>query len=188
MAKNAADIRIAVNGRVLTAPLGSAAPAEVADAWPVAWTDHGYCTPDGVKLSPKPANYQVKAWQSQSPLRSRITERPMEAQFVLLQSGGLNKILAFGGGSWAAVAGHAGVSQFTPPIPGVDDRRMLGLEIVDGIIIERYIFPDTVVVAVATIELKAIQEIRYDLTMELNGDLYSIISSDPACQAGALAA
>ena len=177
MPQAAGNVRIAITGKVLTAPQGSTAPVDVAAAWAVAWTDHGYTDPAGVSLAPKISKYDVKAWQADTPLRSRITERGIDVQFVLLQSGGLNSQLFYGGGSWALVGA---IGQYTPPAPGVDDNRMLGVEFKDGAITKRFVFPSAIVTAVGKASLKASEEERYDVTFTCNGDNWFILSNDPA--------
>lgn len=256
MPQNAANIRIAITGKVLTAPQGTAAPVDVTTAWGASWTDHGYTDQNGVKVTPKVTAYDVKAWQSDTAVRSRILERIRELQFVLLQTGGLNTRLYEGGGSWASISSYvsvgattytattatdpgaawavnqyagktvtaggstgvvlsntatvltltaagwtgglpaaatvftilSGVSQFTPPVPGSDDTRMLGIEFVDGAITKRIIHPSAIVVAVAQVDYKSGVEARYDVTMRILGDTWYELSNDPADQAAALAA
>lgn len=249
MAQNASDIRIAITGKVLTAPLGSAAPTDVSTAWGAPWIDHGYTDPNGVKIMPKVTSYDTKAWQSDTAVRSRITERIQEIQFILLQSGGLNTKLYFGGGSWAPVGNYAsvgattftattatdpgaawtvnqwagkvvtagastgtvvsntatvltvgawtggtpaaataftissGVSQYTPPVPGTDDTRMLGVEFQDGLIVKRFVYPTAIEVAVNQLDLKNSQETKLDITMRALGDNWFTLSNDPADQA-----
>lgn len=253
---NAADVRIGITGRVLTAPLGSTAPADPVAAWPAAWNDHGLLDPGGVGVSPKTSMYAVKAWQADSAVRTRISERGRELNFKLIQAGGLNSVLYNGGGSWAQtptrtvadgvlngtttvtsatavfVAGDVGASlvgigiplgatilsrtngttvvisaaalitatgvslnigavgiyRYTPPVPGTDDTRMLGVEFTDGTITKRDIYTNTIVSAVGQSNLQAGKELQYDVTFTINGDVWYTLSNDPADNPAALVA
>lgn len=254
--QNAADVRIAITGRVLTAPLGSTAPADVAAGWAAAWNDHGLVDPGGVGKSPKISSYAVKAWQADSAVRTRIVERGQDIQFKLIQSGGLNTQLYYGGGSWSQVPtrsvsdgvlngtttyvsatatfvtgdvgatiagvgipagttivsrtngttvimsaaatitatgvattiGAAGTYRYTPPTPGTDDIRMLGIEWTDGAITKREIYTNVIVSSVGTATLRADGELQYDITFTVNGDTYFFLSNDPADNPAALVA
>lgn len=251
--QNPADVRIAITGRLLTAPLGTTAPTDVTTAWPTGWNDHGLLDPSGVSQAPKTTPYMVKAWQADSPVRTRIVERGRDIQVKLIQGGGLNSVLYNGGGSWSAlgtaniasptytattavdsgaaytvnglvgktvIAGastmvitsntattltgaawiggtptagtpfviSSGIYQYTPPTPGVDDIRMLGVEWKDGVIIKRDIYTNTIVSAVAPSLLQATKELTYDVTFTVNGDVWYTLSNDPADNPAALVA
>lgn len=254
--QNAADVRIAITGRLLTAPLGSTAPADVVTAWAAAWNDHGLLDPSGVTESPKATAYMVKAWQADTAVRTRIVERGRDIQVKLIQGGGLNSVLYNGGGSWAQVptrtvtdgvlngtttvtsatavfvsgdvgatligtgipagatitvrnsgtsvtisvaatlsasgvtlsVGSVGLYQYTPPTPGLDDVRMLGVEWKDGVIIKREIFTNVIVSAVGPSNLQAAKELQYDVTFTINGDVWFVLSNDPADNPAALVA
>lgn len=254
--KNAADVRIAITGRLLSAPLGSTAPVDVVSGWAAAWNDHGYLDPGGVSETPKVTPYEVKAWQADSSIRSRIIERGRDIQVKLIQAGGLNSVLYNGGGSWAQIPtrsvsdgvlngtttvtsatavfvtgdvgatiagvgipagativtrtsgtsvvisaaatisatgvtiaiGAVGTYQYTPPTPGVDDVRMLGIEWTDGTITKREVYPNVIVTAVGASGYKASQEIQYDVTFTVQGDNWYTLSNDPADNPAALVA
>src|SRR4029077_16732930 len=111
--QNSGSVRIAIKGRVLTAPIGTAAPADVATAWSAGWSDHGFTTQDGVLITPKIVEYSVKAWQADVPIRTRIVERGREMGFKLIQGGGLNSILFNGGGAWTALGAVASIGATT---------------------------------------------------------------------------
>lgn len=257
MPQNAADIRIAITGKVLTAAVGSTPPADVAAAWASPpWTDHGFTDPSGVTITPTPNKYDVKAWQAFSPVRTHIMERVREIKFILLQTGGKNTQLYEGGGTWTGVPtrsvsdgvlngtttvtsataafvtgdvgasivgpgiplgatitvrvsgtqvtisaaatlsatgvsltiGGAATSVFTPPTPGTDDVRALGLEFQDGLIVKRFIYPTTQVINVGPLPLSGAKEASYDVTFQVLGDTWSELSNDVADQAATLAA
>lgn len=253
---NAADVRIAITGRVLTAPLGSTAPSDVVAGWAAAWNDHGLVDPGGVSKAPKVSSYAVKAWQADSAVRTRIVERGQDISFKLIQSGGLNTELFYGGGSWAQVPtrsvsdavlngtttltsatatfvtgdvgatiagvgipagatiasrtngttvilsaaatitasgvtiaiGAVGTYRYTPPSPGTDDIRMLGIEWTDGTITKREVYTNVIVSSVDPAVLKADGELQYGLTFTVNGDTYFFLSNDPADNPAALVA
>lgn len=245
--QSGASVRIAIKGRVLTAPIGTTAPVDVVSAWPTGWNDHGYTDQNGVTVTPKITSYDVKAWQSDTPVRSRIVERIREIGFKLIQGGGLNSVLFNGGGAWsqtptrsvsdgvlngtttvtsataafattdvgASIAGvgipagatitvrgsatsvtisaaasisatgvgltigAVGTYLYTPPTPGTDDNRMLGIEWVDGTVTKREVYPQALVINVSGYSLKANGEIQYDITIRANSDTWFVLSNDP---------
>jgi hypothetical protein len=245
--QSAASVRIAIKGKVLTAPIGTTAPVDVTTAWGVGWNDHGFTDQTGVLVTPKITSYDVKAWQSDTPIRSRITERIREVQVKLIQGGGLNSVLFNGGGSWAAlgailnissptytattatdsgatwtvnayagrtitagsstgvivsntataatitawtggtptagtafsISGSPVVFQYTPPTPGIDDNRMLGLEWVDNAVTKREVYTSAIVLNVNGYALKATGEVQYDVTFRCLTDSWFILSNDP---------
>jgi hypothetical protein len=252
----ATSSRIAIRSRILTAAIGSAAPVDVVSAWPAAWNDHGFTDPSGILVTPKLTLYDLKTAQTDSPIRTRVIERVTEVAVKLVQAGGLNTVLFFGGGSWAAIPtrtvtdgvlngtttvtsataafvagdvgnaiigpgipvgatitvrnsatsvtisvaatltasgvsltiGGSGTYQYTPPIPGTDDNRMLGVEWVDGAITSRIINPVAIVINVGSMPIKNAGEIQYDVTFRCNGDAWSILSNDPTNNPAALVA
>lgn len=252
----ATSSRIAIRSRILTAPIGTAAPVDVVSAWAAAWNDHGYTDPSGILITPKLTLYDLKTSQTDSPIRTRVIERVTEVQAKLVQGGGLNTLLFFGGGSWAQIPtrsvidgvlngtttvtsatavfvagdvgatltgvgipagavitvrnsatsvtisqaatitatgvalaiGAVGTYQYTPPVPGTDDNRMLGIEWVDGAITKRIVNPVAIVINVGSVPIKNAGEIQYDVTFRCNGDAWSILSNDPTDNPAALVA
>lgn len=253
----ASSIRIAIKGRVLTAPIGSTAPVDVVSAWPAAWSDHGFTDQSGVLVTPKPTSYDVKAWQSDNAVRTRMTERLREVAFKLIQGGGLNTMLYNGGGAWTALpsrsvndgvitSGSAAITSataafvvgdvgaaisgpgipasttilsrqsatavtmsnnatmtatavalaiggtttylYTPPQPGTDDNRMLGIEWNDGLITKREVYPSSIVIAVSGYPLKSTGELQLDVTFRVLTDSWFVLSNDPADNPAALVA
>jgi hypothetical protein len=243
----ASSSRIAIRSRILTAPIGTTAPVDVASAWAAGWNDHGYTDPSGILISPKLSLYDLKTSQTDSPIRTRVTERVTEIQAKLVQVGGLNTMLFFGGGSWAQIPtravvdgvlngtttvtsatanfqpadvgatiagvgiplgativtrgsatsvtisvaatitatgvgltiGAVGTYQYTPPTPGVDDNRMLGIEYTDNAVTTRIVNPIAIVIALGSVPIKSTGELQYDVTFRCNGDAWSILSNDP---------
>jgi len=86
MTIDATQVRVASDGRIRIAPVGTAAPADATTAPAVAWTDLGYATDDGVTITPGMATDDIAAWQSSVPVRRIVTGSSLEIGFTLIQS------------------------------------------------------------------------------------------------------
>ncbi len=129
---NSNEIRVAGNGRVLTAKLGTAAPTVVdSNPWPTGWVDLGYTTTDGVKISKKDKLDPVDTWQTVSAARFVYSDRDLSFKFQLLQ---LNEdTLPFFFGGDAVESGTAtGLYSYKMASEPKFDERMLGIEFTDG--------------------------------------------------------
>jgi hypothetical protein len=70
---------------IYIAPAGTAGPENTTDDWPAPWRVLGYLSDDGPTVSPSTDNEDITPWQSVTPIRSVITSRSVELQFVLWQ-------------------------------------------------------------------------------------------------------
>ncbi|MFI5557935.1 phage tail tube protein [Amycolatopsis japonica] len=128
---NAKEIRVAGSGRILVAPLGTAAPADTAAAWGADWKDLGYTTTDGVKVAKKDKIDPIDTWQSVSPARFVYSDRDLTFKFQMLQLNEDTIPFFFGGGTVAQV-GTSGVYKYEMAAEPKFDERMLGVEFTDG--------------------------------------------------------
>jgi len=182
MASNASQVRVGITGTLYRAPKLTAGPATTAAAWAAAWVELGYLTVDGPELIPTVVNKDIDAWQTSFPVRTVNTAHGMEWKFTLLQRNGTNLKLAMGGGTITALG--AGDYRYDPPAPGYVDEMALGLEVVDGSIIDRYILDRAMVTTLAAIPFKKDDAVKFTINvkaLEANaGQPWRLISNDPA--------
>jgi hypothetical protein len=132
----ASEIRVGTSGTIYIAPSGTAGPVDILAAW-TGFTNIGYATEDGVKLSRGMDTEQIKAWQSISTLRYLITGVTLTAAFTLIQNDKDIIPLYFGGGSITTQA--AGKYLYNITSAPTIDERVFGVEWVDGSLIYRFV-------------------------------------------------
>lgn len=96
---NSAEIVVGASGKVLVAPLATAAPADPFAVWPAGWVDLGYVSEAGVKLHDGKTMAEIKAWQAFYTVRRIVTARDFKLSFALVQFNKSVVPLAFGGGT-----------------------------------------------------------------------------------------
>ncbi|MDH6111170.1 hypothetical protein P3T36_003194 [Kitasatospora sp. MAP12-15] len=135
---NAGEIRVAGSGRILIAPVGTAAPADTVTAWGANWLDLGYTSTAGVKLTKKDKIDPVHSWQSASAARLIFAERDLKVHFQMIQINGETLPFFLGGDpliqgmSTATPPVPTGIYQYNlPTIPGANEKA-LGIEFTDG--------------------------------------------------------
>ena len=145
MPKSTTQITVGANGSIFVAPVGTAAPSDIATAWAGTWVDLGYASPDGVTFTDSRTMERIAVWQLFYPGRFIITERDAMASFVLRQWSKDTVKLAFGGGTITTTAGPPAHYLYTPPSPEVIDERAIGIEWIDGTKIYRLVMPRVMV-------------------------------------------
>lgn len=145
MAKSTSQIVVAGTGSILVAPVATVAPVDVATPWAAAWIDLGYTNEDGVTFTDEKTVEDIMLWQLFYPGRTIVTARNSTAAFSLAQWNKDTVPLAFGGGTITTTPGPPAHYRYSPPAPGTVDERALGIEIVDGSVIKRFIIPRCVV-------------------------------------------
>jgi len=129
---NAREIRVAGNGRILVANLGTLPPTDTVAEWGSGWKDLGYTTTDGVKLAKKDKIDPIDTWQSVSAARFVYSDRDLTLKFQLLQMNEDTLPFFFGGGSVEANGTTAGNFRYKLTADPSFDERMLGVEFTDG--------------------------------------------------------
>lgn len=179
MAQDATQVRVGVSGRLYVAPVGTAFPASTAAAW-TGFTDVGLLDAPGPAMGAGIATSDIMAWQAYFPVRTVSTGRTMEWKFKLLQTTGTNLKLAFGGGTITSLGG--GDYKYDPPAPGVVDERALGLEVIDGSLIYRWLNDRAILASIADVSASKDAAIMYDLVFRcLDSNLgkpWRLISND----------
>lgn len=139
---NPNEIRVAGTGRVLVAPIGSAAPADTTAAWGTGWKDLGYTSTDGIKFTKKDKLDQVDTWQSVSAARFIYSDRDLTLKFALMQLNEDTLPFFFGGDSVKETAVGSKIYKYDVANSPKMDERMLGVEFSDGDAIKyRFIIP-----------------------------------------------
>jgi hypothetical protein len=133
------EIVVGSDGHIYVAPVGTAAPVDVATAWSATWIDMGYATEDGVAISKSRDIQTIMGWQSFFPLRRIVTGEDFTVAFSLMQWNESTVKLALGGGVVTTTAGPPIHYLYTPPDPGAVDDRAVGIEWQDGTKIYRLI-------------------------------------------------
>ncbi|MDX2708480.1 phage tail protein [Streptomyces sp. PA03-6a] len=159
---NSSEIRVAGTGRILVAPVGTAAPADTVVAWAAAWKDLGYTSPDGIKFNKKDKLDPVETWQSVSPARFIYSDRDLSVKFQLLQ---LNEdtLPFFMGGDAVAASGTewkydlAGAPKF--------NEKAMGIEFTDGAnVTYRFVIPRGQVTETEEITLNRTSSVKLGVT------------------------
>lgn len=137
---DADELFVAGTGKVLIAPVGTAAPADEDTAFAAGWIDLGYVTPEGVKMNVEWDREDIDAWQSPDPLRTLWTARRITFTFALRQWNENNIPLAFGGG---AVVDNPAATHKKYEFPATigPNPKALAIEAVDGLEVARIITP-----------------------------------------------
>lgn len=179
-ASNSAQVRVGVTGTLYSGVVGTAAaPTTIATAWGGTWTDLGLLDEAGVEITPSIDMKDLPAWQSFYPVRSVVTARSIEVKFSLIQSNSDSFKLAFGGGSFAPTS--TTYSTYTPPAASFVDERAIGLELTDGTMIDRWVFPRTIVSSVENLTFKKDESVTFGLTLKVlspsSGSIFSYISN-----------
>jgi hypothetical protein len=133
MALDATEVRVATNGALRIAAVGTAAPTDVTTAFGVGWSDLGYATEDGVTLTPSMDTEDINAWQSAAPVRRIVTGSGLEVGFTLIQSNEETLALYFG----ATVTGDT----IEIPVSPTPLERALAVEWVDAGATYRLVVP-----------------------------------------------
>lgn len=130
MALDANDLVVAANGRVYVGPTTATLPADETEALDAAFVDLGYCTENGVTVSPTMTVESVQPWQSFYSIREIVTARELTVGFELLQFNADTTVLAFGGGTVTEeTPGHF---KMVPPSPEIVDKRTVVVDWSDG--------------------------------------------------------
>ncbi|MCX2968776.1 phage tail protein [Streptomyces sp. TRM70308] len=162
---NPNQIRVAGNGRILVAPVGTDAPADIVSDWGADWADVGYTSSDGVKFGRKEKVTNVDTWQSVGPARFIYEDRDMTVKFSMLQFNSDTLPLYFGGGTVVETAAGSGIYRYDVASDPVADERALGMEFTDGEdVIYRFVVPRGQVTDTEEVELNRKGSLKLGVT------------------------
>lgn len=115
MAKNADQIRVAANGSLNVAEVGSTLPEDDLDALAVAFFDLGLIDEDGVTVTKGRTVEKIRSWQSGVAVRQFVTEETFLIAGALQEWSQKTVTTAFGGGAWTEPS--PGIFRYDPPDP-----------------------------------------------------------------------
>ncbi|MFC6021509.1 hypothetical protein ACFP2T_35740 [Plantactinospora solaniradicis] len=111
-----AEVRLAPDGRVLVAPVGTAEPVSVAATFDPAWAELGWVTEDGVTVTPSVDTNDVNMWQSITPVKRPLTGMGLEVSVPL---GSFNRStlgLYFLNSEWTTVGSNGRLEMPNAPV------------------------------------------------------------------------
>lgn len=130
MAFDAGQVRTAPSGHVYVGQLGTPEPDDITTALDAALKELGYCTPDGVSITPNVETEDIMVWQSLSPVLSPITGMTFEISFTLAQLNQDGLSLFFTGSTWA---NDGGVGRLNIDSNPGTQERLLVIEWTDNV-------------------------------------------------------
>lgn len=142
---DASEIRVAANGQVYVAPVGTALPTTPTGALNAAFVGLGYTTEDGVGFSVGLDINEIKSWQSRQPTRRDLVGQEISASFGLQQWNEETVPLAFGGGAITTISGGYrydfpeegdALDEYAMVIDAVDDSTNMRFVLVRGNVVE----------------------------------------------------
>ena len=160
----ASEIRVAGTGAIYVAPVGTAVPTTVNDAFNAAFRNLGFATTDGLRLTRTMDTEQVNSWQSIAVQRYLITGVNLTVAFDLQQYNKDTLPLYLGGGTIVNQGGcPVSYKLDLSSTPTIDERAMI-YTWVDGTINNRLVVPRGMVSETGEATLGREQEIRLPLT------------------------
>jgi hypothetical protein len=119
---NSAAVRFGRPGKLFIAPLLTAEPTAVDDAWPTGWVPLGY-TDEGSAFNYEISTDNVEVAEELDVLARVTTGRDASVEFALAEITLKNLRIAFNGG---VIAGDGAEWTFEPPDLGNEERVMIG--------------------------------------------------------------
>jgi hypothetical protein len=163
VAKDSDNIKIAANGSLWVAPVGSTLPVDATTALNVAFVDVGYLTEDGITITPSQDMTVIRSWQSYVPTRRVTNTRDLTVAGVMQEFKRSNLVLAMGGGSTGMASG---IVTYTPPSPGgAPYERAVVVEWQDGTAQFRLVVPRMLVSELGAITLRRSEEAKLPFTL-----------------------
>lgn len=134
------ELFVASSGQVLSAPTGTALPANVDTTLNAAFEGLGFTTEDGVTISVTPNIVEHRAWQSPQPVRRDRDTQDAQFSVTLEQWNEATLPRAFGGGSVTDLG--SGQYRYNPPADDAAlEERAWVVESADGSREQRLIIP-----------------------------------------------
>ncbi|MFJ3794933.1 hypothetical protein ACIPSJ_01455 [Streptomyces sp. NPDC090088] len=183
MALDADNVRAALGGKILMAPKGSTAPADLVTPWDAAWVDLGYMSDDGVSMDYSTDVEDINAWQSLSPVRRILTSVDMTLGFTAIELKSKTITAYFPGSTISEVTPGTVYRLDIPAAPGPQEAAF-GLEWVDGDIINRLVIPRGEITDRGTITLGRSSAVGLEMTVSAYAssapEIATWLSNDPA--------
>jgi hypothetical protein len=157
MALNSANVRVAVTGAVSVADKGTVLPTDATTALKTPdYTDLGFVSSDGVKVTLDKSTSDVKAWQNSTVVREVITDAKFTIQFKLVETTADTLALYYGSD---VKDGKINID----PAKG-SGRHVLVIDVVDGDNLERTVAAEAEITATGELTYAGGDAVAYDLT------------------------
>lgn len=163
MAKNAKEMRYALDGNLWIAEYGVALPTTISDPLDPEFGNLGYATEDGTTATQTLSAEDKKVWQEPEPVDKRVTERGYTLAAQLVQTNREVYSAAFGGGEWKET--EPGEYEYLPPA-GTDrlPEYSLIVDIEEEDVHDRIIIPRCVMAEEVAVQYVRNNAAEYPLT------------------------
>lgn len=168
MALDSTEIRVAGSGGVYVAPLDTDFPDFGDDLEADEnFLNLGYITEDGATFNVSRESEDIYSWQSLDPVRTINKRIPKSVKFNLQQTTKETIELALGGGTWDPSEDEPIVWTYTPPDVGDVDERAMIVQLIDGDLVYRWLFPRSLNKEGIEFNATRNKEIGYPVTMSI---------------------
>ena len=157
MALDAKNVRVAVTGAALVAPLGTPTPTDATTAIAVPFKDVGYIGEDGVTQSISTDVSDIKAWQNGDVVRKVQTSHDFTLQFSMIETTDTTLKLFY-----ADSTVTAGVVKVTG---AQSSHNAWVLDVKDGKHTTRVVLPDAQITERGEVTYKNDEAAAYDITL-----------------------
>lgn len=180
MSVNASNIRVAGNGNIWKAPVGSALPTDSTSAIDAAFKNIGFAT-DGFELQQELSIKEIEAWQSLESVRLIPTKKTRKVTFEAIETNTTTLALAYGGAT--VTAGSNGAYTLDLPSGFQTEEFSLVLDWNDGATNQRVVIPRATLASLPKITAGRQDAIKYGfevqaLTPSDNSDSVKIYGVD----------
>jgi hypothetical protein len=165
---NSANVRIGYAGMVLRADVGTAAPADIGAAWPTGWTDLGLISTDGLTEGKDQTVTTIPAWGYDGPVRSQTSNRITTFRARFLETNAHTLSLYHQIPIADMTSGGTGPTQslnFTEGQSQDPLETALGIHIIDGTRIFRFIVPRAQLTDRSEVTYKSDEAVSYECTV-----------------------
>ncbi len=183
MALNSANLVVGANADAFVAPVGTAAPVDIATALNAAFINVGVLSVDGASISPNVETEDIVGWQSFYRYRTIVTGRDWQLSFTMLQFDAFTLPLALGGGTVTTITGPPVHYKYVPPAPESVDERAFVLQWKDGSYTFRLHAPRVMAADLGEVALSrsdtANMEVTFNVLGTTGADPLVILSNHP---------
>lgn len=191
MTLESGNVRVGLDGRLYSAPLGSDIPTSASDVLDEdVYTDHGWLDKDSGIFTERYAEETkvIQGAQGGLTVRTLITSSSHEVQTVLLETKGSNLELYYKGSQVEDLGGGEARLRVRAPTP---DRRVFIFDLIDGDKLERHIIREGEVTGRAERQHKLDDASKFDITItgypvEIDTDDFPSVAEKLFLDAGAL--
>ena len=181
MSLTAENVRVAVTGAALVAPLGTTIPTDATTAPGSTFNDTGYIHEDGVTQAIGTEMSDIKAWQNGDVVRKIQTAHDLTFQFTMIETTVTTLKIYYADKTATATAVKVTAAQ--------SEHNAWVLEVNDGDNTIRVVLPDAQVTERGDITYKTDEAIGYNITLtayaDSDGVKAYIYLDDGATEAGA---